>query len=181
MTLKPETKICTKCGEEKSLEEFYKDRRRKDGFYPQCKICLKKYQRKYKEQNRDKYLEHSKKYQRKYREQNRDKRLEENRKYYEQNRDKRLEYSKKYHEQNQDYFLEHSKKYSRKCRINLVDNYIKKILSQKFGIKFQDITPELIEQKRAIIQLKRLIKQLKQKENEASKCQIDVRSCSTTM
>ena len=34
-----ETKICYKCGEEKPLEEFYKDKTRKDGRHSLCKTC----------------------------------------------------------------------------------------------------------------------------------------------
>ena len=38
-----ETKICTKCSEEKPVEEFSKDKSRKDGHCPQCKICRSQY------------------------------------------------------------------------------------------------------------------------------------------
>ena len=34
-------KVCTKCHEEKELEEFGKDKRKKDGKNPQCKECTK--------------------------------------------------------------------------------------------------------------------------------------------
>ncbi|MBA7487094.1 hypothetical protein ES707_22656 [subsurface metagenome] len=33
------TKLCTKCGEEKSLEEFHRCKSNKDGRYSNCKIC----------------------------------------------------------------------------------------------------------------------------------------------
>lgn len=32
-------KRCTKCGIEKPIDEFHKDKNRKDGHYPQCKPC----------------------------------------------------------------------------------------------------------------------------------------------
>jgi hypothetical protein len=35
-----ETKICTKCGKELSLSEFYKCKRNKDGLTSQCKSCM---------------------------------------------------------------------------------------------------------------------------------------------
>ena len=34
-------KICIKCGQEKELTEFYKNKRYTDGHYGECKICYK--------------------------------------------------------------------------------------------------------------------------------------------
>ena len=38
-----QTKVCTKCGEEKELnaDNFIQDRSRPSGFYPTCKVCVK--------------------------------------------------------------------------------------------------------------------------------------------
>jgi hypothetical protein len=36
-----ETKICTKCGLEKKLDDFPKDKNRNDGYYVHCKLCRK--------------------------------------------------------------------------------------------------------------------------------------------
>lgn len=46
------TKICNKCGAEKTIESFHNDRKRKDGKYPNCRICHRAYAR-----NRDKIPE----------------------------------------------------------------------------------------------------------------------------
>ena len=35
----PATKVCTKCGEEKNIDEFNKMTRNKDGKHPYCKSC----------------------------------------------------------------------------------------------------------------------------------------------
>ncbi len=35
-------KICTKCGEERDLCNYYKDKRTKDGLYSSCKLCHNK-------------------------------------------------------------------------------------------------------------------------------------------
>lgn len=55
-----ETKVCSKCGEEKALEEFGRDRRRKDGRRAMCRACSRAYDRargkKYYEQNKEKVL-----------------------------------------------------------------------------------------------------------------------------
>lgn len=42
-----ETKICTKCGVEKDLSHFYKDKRTKDGLQYRCKECQKLYYQSY--------------------------------------------------------------------------------------------------------------------------------------
>lgn len=44
-----ETKICSKCKEEKLLIEFHKDKYTKDGYYNWCKICVRKYKSKTKD------------------------------------------------------------------------------------------------------------------------------------
>lgn len=37
-----ETKVCTRCGQEKPLEEFNKDSRKRDGLASHCKECHNK-------------------------------------------------------------------------------------------------------------------------------------------
>ena len=51
-------KICKKCGEEKELEEFSKDKYSKDGFTDSCKECRNKY----KKENREQLRINAKKY-----------------------------------------------------------------------------------------------------------------------
>ena len=41
------SKTCTKCGENKLLTFFYKDKRMEDGRRPDCKSCKKAYQNQY--------------------------------------------------------------------------------------------------------------------------------------
>lgn len=38
-------KVCTKCGEEKSLDNFPNEKKRKDGKYPWCKPCLSQHRK----------------------------------------------------------------------------------------------------------------------------------------
>lgn len=38
-----DTKICSKCGRELPISQFYKSKSRKDGLHPQCKECIKQY------------------------------------------------------------------------------------------------------------------------------------------
>lgn len=42
---KMETKVCSKCGEEKEVGEFFKRNASKDGLTPRCKLCIKVDQR----------------------------------------------------------------------------------------------------------------------------------------
>ena len=51
------TKVCTKCGVEKPLEEFYKDSRAKCGRCGPCKDCDKELNRKWRASNPGKCLE----------------------------------------------------------------------------------------------------------------------------
>lgn len=46
------SKVCTRCGEEKDLSEFYKEKRAKDGKTSHCKVCDLKLSREY-------YIKHS--------------------------------------------------------------------------------------------------------------------------
>jgi len=51
-------KICSTCKSEKDFNDFSKDKKRKDGFYPQCKLCKKLYYT----SNRERLLEKKREY-----------------------------------------------------------------------------------------------------------------------
>lgn len=53
-----ETKVCTKCGRELSLSDFYNDRSKKDGKDSSCKECRKEHL----EKNKEKIKEREKEY-----------------------------------------------------------------------------------------------------------------------
>jgi hypothetical protein len=55
-------KICSKCGIEKELSDFYKNNDHKDGHYSQCKDCICKHQKKYYIINKESIIEKSKIY-----------------------------------------------------------------------------------------------------------------------
>ena len=55
-------KICNKCRIEKEETEFYSDIRNKDGKRYDCKLCIKKYSRKYINDNKENIKERDKKY-----------------------------------------------------------------------------------------------------------------------
>lgn len=47
------SKNCNKCGAEKPLSEFYKNKATKDGLTTHCKSCMLQYARKYNSENRE--------------------------------------------------------------------------------------------------------------------------------
>lgn len=74
-------KKCSKCKKVKEFSEFHKKKMGKDGLSRQCKICRKEYNKKYRQENKDKIKEI-------------------NKKYYQENKDVIKEKEKKYREKN---------------------------------------------------------------------------------
>jgi 5-methylcytosine-specific restriction endonuclease McrA len=82
-------KRCGKCGAKKTLEEFYRDSRRKDGRRTSCKGCVQDHNRRYYADNRAGELERRRGY--------REDHPDDNRQYYADNRDARLAYNRQYY------------------------------------------------------------------------------------
>ena len=55
-------KKCSKCGEEKRLSQFYKDKHTKDGHRNECKSCMKEYSKDYRKNNSQTIKEYKKKH-----------------------------------------------------------------------------------------------------------------------
>lgn len=89
------TKMCTKCGEEKSREEFSRDKSRKDGLQRQCKHCYGMY--------RLRNLERITTRKREHRGGNRDSILEQKRRHYAANRERLVEQKRQWRRENPDY------------------------------------------------------------------------------
>jgi hypothetical protein len=79
------TKKCSKCGEEKDINEFAIDKNRKDGRYCYCKLCVCKLSENHYKTNSEKYLAKQKEY----RINNKDKISKYAKEYGEKNKDKR--------------------------------------------------------------------------------------------
>ena len=86
--MKDNTKVCRKCQEKKSLTEFYKHKRFKDGRRAICKCCTKKYV----EENSDAI----KKYQKEYYKKNEEEIKKKVKEWAEKNPEKRREIANKY-------------------------------------------------------------------------------------
>ena len=114
------TKICTKCGIEKELTEYYKAKDGKYGYAAICKICLIEYHKQRYQKNKTKCNELSKTYYqknkekicergKKYRQDNKEKL----RQYYQENKEKNIIRAKHYNENNKDILAERRKKYEK--------------------------------------------------------------------
>ena len=99
------TKICTKCGEEKAAttEFFYKQKRGKYGLTARCKSCRKIYS----QQNKEKISKRGKQY----REINKEKISERKKQYREANKDKIAEKTKQWQQANKEKISKRKKKY----------------------------------------------------------------------
>jgi hypothetical protein len=103
----PMTKVCTKCGVEKELGEFSRNKGGKYGVRADCKYCRKQYY----QENRGRMLE----YRKEYYQENRSEVIRYGKRYYQENREKRVEYNKhygrQYRQDNRERVLECQKQY----------------------------------------------------------------------
>lgn len=156
-----ETKVCTKCGENKKIDMFGKQKKVKSGLKSICKECEKEIGRKYRLENKDKILESNILYrlenkekiltsQNKYKEENLDKVKEAKKKW----KDKNPEHGDNYYSENKEKILEQQKqKYLKlhpkekieegykKCsvcgEIKLINKHFKKLSKSKDGFKYE--------------------------------------------
>ena len=130
------TRVCRKCGQEKPLSEFVKDKTCALGYSHTCKQCNAERNRKWRAANPEKIREYK-------------------RKRYAANPEKVREYNRKWCAANPEKVLE----YNRKWREILSDGYLRYKLKQLN----LPVTPETIEYKR--IQLK-LYREIKNQQND---------------
>ena len=99
-------KICRKCGNEKELSEFSKDKKGKFGVKGCCKLCIKNYDNKHYFDNSDKIKKYSKQW-----------RID-NPKYFKEWKDEKGNiYFKEYYNNNKDKFIKSTNKYNKKKRL----------------------------------------------------------------
>lgn len=111
-------KICKKCGNKKSIDEFYKNRW-------ECKECRKEFNKEHYQINKDKIKKYNKEYQRKnkeyqkkynkeYRKKNYEKLLKQKNEYRKKNRKQLSDKQRKYYKRKRDKILIYHKKYANK-------------------------------------------------------------------
>lgn len=102
------SKVCTKCLEEKPLEQYYSDKRAKDGKQSQCKTCHKSfYQTEHGKRVKSKSYDPKKRSE--YYQCNKTREQERNAAYYQTYKSQRLSYGKKHYQQNKSKYLEYTR------------------------------------------------------------------------
>ena len=143
--MEPTTRVCKKCGDEKPIEEFAKNNKKRLRIHT-CKQCRRLYDEKYRELNKAEIAERKKKYRNK----NKEYINATERYYYEKNKE-RIKYRNERRG-------EHLRKY-KKIRVEEThDNYVAYLLYKQSGAPVNIIRqhPELIKVKSIQIKLKRL-------------------------
>lgn len=105
-------KKCAKCGQIKPLNEFYKDKRNKDGILSYCKACQKESSLKWRKANPEKARES----QLKWREAHLEKIKECERKRYELNKEEKKKYAREWSINNPEKRREYRRRHSQKMR-----------------------------------------------------------------
>ena len=146
-------RICKKCGEEKELEEFAKDKKCHYGRTWCCKTCLCLYHKEYNKTGKGKrYIESEKCKASQRASSNRYDRKPESKSRAKIRATKRTQKLKQQGHYQSEKFKTATKKYNKKKVSALSDVYIKAQISNQTDMKFQEITPQMIELKR--VQLK---------------------------
>ena len=143
-------KICRKCGEEKPLDKFTKDKKCKNGCSHRCIKCTNEIKKEWIKNNPEKDKIHKVKARKKYRI---------------NNKEKCTESFLKWKKENPNKYKESLSKSRLKARQNLVNHAVKTHISVSFNIPFKDLvnlSNELIEAKRQNILLFREKKKQKQ-------------------
>lgn len=99
------TKICSRCGRELNINNFYKMKSHKDGLRSECKECQK--------EDYNKNLKKRREYEKQYRKDN----AERYKKHRENNKEKHLKYMKKYYTENKQKFKQYSEENKEKIAL----------------------------------------------------------------
>lgn len=132
------TKVCTKCGVEKPLGEYNKNKRSKDGLGVWCRCCCIEYRKHYYKKNKARMGYQSAQW-------------------CKSNPEKRKDISRRYRGRNQ----EKVREYEERRVERLMPSYVKKNIRKQYNIDTADITPDMIEMKRRNIKYYRELNQLK--------------------
>lgn len=126
----PAYKVCPKCKEKRTVDEFYKTKRTRDGLQTWCKVCAKTYITKNKDIVSKKWhayyqknVERIKNYQKEYNSTHKEKIQNDRKQHYEKNRDYILKRSKLFYLKNVDRIrIEHRKYYQNNVEKTAVQN-----------------------------------------------------------
>ncbi len=105
-------KNCTKCGQEKSLDDFHRDSGTKDGYRYKCKECACKSSRMWNRDNKERKSQSGKKHY----ESNKEYYASNTKKWREENYEKYLAYKKEYYDANREEILYKKSEYKKANR-----------------------------------------------------------------
>lgn len=171
-----EKKVCTKCGEEKELSEYYKSKKGKLGRQAHCIICDKKIKKENYKLNKETIKEKSKKYY--YNNLNYYKELKKS--YQKNNRGRLKEYKKNYKKLNNDKIKEYTKLYyqNNKEQIKLYKEKNKETLRIKNNIYVRNKYNNDIVFKLKLKYRTMILKSLKKINNKKKSKSISTLGCS---
>jgi len=98
-------KTCSHCKTEKSIEEFNNWKRGKDGKFYQCKTCTGAYNKIFRKNNREYFIQYNKEYSKKHYNKNKEIIDVKHKDYYEKNKENLKNTRKKYYEENKERLL----------------------------------------------------------------------------
>lgn len=162
-----ETKRCTRCGVDKPLEMFCKDKKTKDGLNFWCRECVKKYL----ESIKDKKSEMDKQY----REKNKEKIREQQKKYREENKERISQKQKEYRENNKEKIALYKKEYSRKNK-DKIDKRVKEYKQKNREKISKRYSEYYIKNKDTMLQKNREYRKKRKKEDYIFRLKEDIRT-----
>lgn len=122
------SKLCNKCNIEKPLDNYHKDKSKKDGYKNYCKLCQKSYSDMFYEKNRDKIIEYSLNYEKNNLDKISHKKKIRMKLWGEKNKERRKNYNREYNIINRDKIKKHKNdnkdSFNRKRRENRNSNIL---------------------------------------------------------
>ena len=164
-------KTCKKCGVEKELTEFYKDKKNKiDGCFYVCKKCNKEYRYINKERDKNQKKEYYKKNKKKIDLRNKKYNKDNNytKKYYSKNKKDLLSKNKKYYNNNREKILLQKKEYQVREKTKIAET--KKIYTEKNREKINNCSNKNYHKRMKIDPLFKIKKTLRSRTLIAFKC-----------
>ena len=103
-------KKCGKCGEEKPLSDFHKQKKGKHGVCGRCKKCIKQYHKQRYEEIKD----NKKRYDKQYYQENKERKKQYQKQYYQENKERKKDHYKQYCQKNKERIKQYHEQYRQK-------------------------------------------------------------------
>ena len=163
------TKICSKCKEEKDIDEFNLDSSTKDGHRFWCKECISVKGKKYRQTHKKEIAEYFKAHKEKiaerkarYYQAHKEEICKTQARYYQAHKEEIDKVNKRYNQTHKKECSENTKQYRRKAVKELKNVYIKNLIIQNTELQAKDIPSEMVDFYRTMIFIHRKIKKYKQ-------------------